>query len=119
MRLDKQFGWPLAVAALLMTGMAGLATAQNRAQDNVKAAKQAQSPARKNQGKAAPTKALPLGAEARLLAVIGLIEQQDLDAALKAVASLTADVPNFQAAQLVYADLLRFKSGKTMKAPAR
>ncbi|MGE8321115.1 MAG: L,D-transpeptidase family protein [Comamonas sp.] len=50
--------------------------------------------------------------EARLLGVIELVERQQLDAALKAAASLTADVPHFQAAQLVYADLLRFRTGR-------
>ncbi|WP_157667537.1 L,D-transpeptidase family protein [Comamonas serinivorans] len=61
----------------------------------------------------------PSDAEARLLAVIRLVENQQLNAALLAVASLTHDVPNFQAAQLVYADLLRFKAGKVGDAPAR
>jgi lipoprotein-anchoring transpeptidase ErfK/SrfK/ketosteroid isomerase-like protein len=51
-------------------------------------------------------------AEARLLAIIRQVEQRDLDGALKAAADLTADVPNFRAAQLVYADLLRFKTGR-------
>ncbi len=56
--------------------------------------------------------AVPTTAEARLLRVIQLIEWQELDAAMQAVAQLTEDVPNFQAAQLVYADLLRFKTGR-------
>ncbi|WP_159912904.1 murein L,D-transpeptidase family protein [Pantoea sp. 18069] len=51
-------------------------------------------------------------AEARLLDVIDLVKRQELDAALRAAAQLTADVPNFRAAQLVYADLLRFKTGR-------
>lgn len=51
-------------------------------------------------------------AEARLLKVIALVQQQKLDDALKAAASLTADIPTFQAAQLVYADLLRYKTGQ-------
>ncbi|MGB3070745.1 MAG: L,D-transpeptidase family protein [Ottowia sp.] len=59
---------------------------------------------------------LPNNAEARLLGVIELIEGKQLDAALQAAAKLTADVPNFQAAQLVYADLLRFKTGKPVLA---
>lgn len=68
--------------------------------------------------------AIPNNTEARLLGVIELIERQQLDAALKAAASLTADVPHFQAAQLVYADLLRFKTGRApalgyVPAPAR
>lgn len=58
---------------------------------------------------AAPT---PASAEARLLQVIELVKRQELDAALDAAARLTADVPNFRAAQLVYADLLRFKTGR-------
>ena len=60
----------------------------------------------------ANAKPLPSDAESRLLGVIQQIERQQLDAALQAAAKLTADVPNFQAAQLVYADLLRFKTGK-------
>ncbi len=56
--------------------------------------------------------AVPGTAEARLLRVIQLIEWQELDAAMHAVAQLTEDVPNFRAAQLVYADLLRFKTGR-------
>lgn len=51
-------------------------------------------------------------AEARLLAIIRQVEQRDLDGALKAAADLTTEVPNFRAAQLVYADLLRFKTGR-------
>lgn len=51
-------------------------------------------------------------AEARLLAIIRQVEQRDLDGALKAAGDLTAEVPNFRAAQLVYADLLRFKTGR-------
>ena len=55
---------------------------------------------------------VPHTAEARLLEVIQLVKRQELDAALKGAAQLTADVPNFRAAQLVYADLLRFKTGR-------
>jgi len=51
-------------------------------------------------------------AEERLVQIIALVQNQQLDQALKAAASLTADVPHFQAAQLVYADLLRFRSGQ-------
>ena len=58
------------------------------------------------------TPLVPDTAEARLLEIIQLVKRQDLDAALKAAAQLTADVPNFRAAQLVYADLLRFKTGR-------
>ena len=60
----------------------------------------------------ANAKPLPSDAESRLLGVIQQIERQQLDAALQAAAKLTADVPNFQAAQLVYADLVRLKAGK-------
>lgn len=55
---------------------------------------------------------VPNTAEARLLDIIQLVKRQELDAALKGAAQLTADVPNFRAAQLVYADLLRFKTGR-------
>ena len=57
-------------------------------------------------------------AEERLLKVIDLVRQQKLDAALQAAASLTSDVPHFQAAQLVYADLLRYKTGHAGAVPA-
>lgn len=61
-----------------------------------------------------PAKPVPTQsqAEARLLAIIKQVEKRDLDGALKAAADLTAEVPNFRAAQLVYADLLRFKTGR-------
>lgn len=58
------------------------------------------------------TPLVPNTAEARLLDIIQLVKRQELDAALKGAAQLTADVPNFRAAQLVYADLLRFKTGR-------
>ncbi|MCD2512137.1 L,D-transpeptidase family protein [Comamonas endophytica] len=61
---------------------------------------------------AKPAAPAPASAEARLLQVIDLVRRQELDAALQAAARLTADVPNFRAAQLVYADLLRFKTGR-------
>ncbi|WP_051303716.1 L,D-transpeptidase family protein [Comamonas composti] len=56
--------------------------------------------------------AAQVDAEARLLGVLRLVEQRDLDGAIKAAGELTAQVPNFQAAQLVYADLLRFRMGQ-------
>ncbi len=62
--------------------------------------------------KAAPQPLINSDAEERLLKVIALVQQQQLNAAIKAAASLTADIPHFQAAQLVYADLLRYRSGK-------
>ena len=58
------------------------------------------------------TPLVPDTAEARLLEIVQLVKRQELDAALKGAAQLTADVPNFRAAQLVYADLLRFKTGR-------
>lgn len=61
----------------------------------------------------AKTTASQSQAEARLLAIIRQVEKRDLDGALKAAADLTAEVPNFRAAQLVYADLLRFKTGRS------
>lgn len=54
----------------------------------------------------------PIDAEERLLSVIDLIERQQMAEALREAAKLAADVPNFQAAQLVYGDLLRFRTGK-------
>ena len=49
--------------------------------------------------------------ERRLLNIIAQVERKDLNGALISASELTNDVPNFHAAQLVYADLLRFKSG--------
>lgn len=71
--------------------------------------------AKASKGKSRPAAAqpaVPSKAEARLLEVIQLLEQRNLDGALKAAADLTAEVPHFRAAQLVYADLLRFKAGR-------
>lgn len=71
---------------------------------------------------AVPAVALPVAghdAEARLLDIVRLVEQQKLDEALKAAERLTADVPNFHAAQLVYGDLLRFRSGRIARLPVR
>ncbi len=136
-KMNAPPGWSLAVALLLALGSMGLAVAPMRAQQpaprlSAKSAELASHPTnpvppRALEGVALTTAtatatvqrpepmvapSLPSTVEGRLLAVIGMIEQQRLDAALEAAASLTADVPNFQAAQLVYADLLRFKSGK-------
>ncbi|MEF9964229.1 MAG: L,D-transpeptidase family protein [Comamonas sp.] len=61
---------------------------------------------------AGASKARQPDAEERLVQIIALVQRQQLDQALKAAGSLTADVPHFQAAQLVYADLLRFRSGQ-------
>ncbi|RMX02218.1 hypothetical protein D8I35_18595 [Corticibacter populi] len=52
-----------------------------------------------------------LRAESRLLDIIRQVERRELDGALQAAAQLTADVPHFRGAQLVYADLLRFRQG--------
>ncbi|MGF6213498.1 hypothetical protein ABIE32_003383 [Comamonas sp. 4034] len=60
---------------------------------------------------AAVPAAIHASAEARLLKVIDLVQQQKLDVALQEASRLTSDVPHFQAAQLVYADLLRYKTG--------
>jgi murein L,D-transpeptidase YafK len=71
------------------------------------------SPARPDtaRGKAAPRAALPPvsskgSPEARLLEVYRLIGASDARQALAKAEALTRDVPNFQLAQLVYADLL-------------
>lgn len=50
-------------------------------------------------------------AELRLLQIITQVGRGNLNEALNAAAQLTEDVPNFQLAQLVYADLLRFRTG--------
>lgn len=50
-------------------------------------------------------------AELRLLQIITQVGRGNLSEALNAAAQLTEDVPNFQLAQLVYADLLRFRTG--------
>ena len=50
--------------------------------------------------------------EARLLEVIALVDKGQLDAAIKVAGQLTQDVPNFRVAQLVYADLLRYRTGR-------
>lgn len=50
-------------------------------------------------------------AEQRLVAILAQIERREINAALRAVAELTEEVPNFRAAQLLYADLLRMRTG--------
>ncbi len=136
MPFSKQFWRPWATVALALAGGAALGAAQAQAADGKaaktaksdKASKAAQQPRKataaaapqrgkasssnKSSRKAAPQAIAHADAEARLLKVIALVQQQKLDDALKAAASLTADVPTFQAAQLVYADLLRYKTGK-------
>lgn len=63
-------------------------------------------------GAGQPLPSSQIRAEARLLEVIDRIGQHDLDGALQAVAELTREIPNFHAARLVQADLLRFRSGR-------
>lgn len=97
----KQFWRSGASAALVVAAGAALAAGsapapQTAAQTNA----------------AGATKARQPDAEERLVQIIALVQSQQLDKALKAAASLTADVPHFQAAQLVYADLLRFRAGQ-------
>src|SRR5690606_2560955 len=52
----------------------------------------------------------PHTAEARLLHVLELVKREVLDAALRAAAQLTIDVPHFRVAHLAHADLLRYKT---------
>ena len=91
-RLRAASGKPALAAAAMATAGGAAAVAATHAK--------AAAPAQQSQ------------AEARLLAIIRQVEQRDLDGALKAAGDLTAEVPNFRAAQLVYADLLRFKTGR-------
>lgn len=56
--------------------------------------------------------------EVRLLQVITQVERGQLDEAIKLAARLTEDVPNFKLAQLVYADLLRYRAGRFQGAGA-
>lgn len=140
----KQYWRPWATVALALTTGAALCTAQ--AKPSEAKADQAAPQARKSKAEAAaaskprqsvakekrksapataparavsrPVAASHSNAEERLLKVIDLVRQQKLDAALQAAASLTSDVPHFQAAQLVYADLLRYKTGHAGALPA-
>lgn len=50
-------------------------------------------------------------AEARLVEILGQIERREINEAFRAVGALTAEVPTFRAAQLLYADLLRLRTG--------
>ena len=50
--------------------------------------------------------------EARLLEVIALVDKGQLDVAIQRAGQLTQEVPNFRVAQLVYADLLRYRTGR-------
>lgn len=50
-------------------------------------------------------------AEKRLVEILGQIERREINEAFRAVAELTAEVPTFRAAQLLYADMLRLRTG--------
>lgn len=50
-------------------------------------------------------------AEARLVEILAQIERREINQAFRAVAELTQEVPTFRAAQLLYADLLRLRTG--------
>lgn len=52
-------------------------------------------------------------AEARLLEILAQIERREINQAFRAVAELTEEIPSFRAAQLLYADLLRLRTGGT------
>ena len=51
-------------------------------------------------------------AEKRLVEILAQIERRQINEAFRAVAELTEEVPTFRAAQLLYADLLRLRSGE-------
>lgn len=50
-------------------------------------------------------------AEKRLVEILAQIERREINEAFRAVAELTQEIPNFRAAQLLYADLLRLRTG--------
>ena len=50
-------------------------------------------------------------AEARLVEILAQIERREINQALRAVTELTQEIPTFRAAQLLYADLLRLRTG--------
>jgi murein L,D-transpeptidase YafK len=50
-------------------------------------------------------------AEKRLVEILAQIERREINEAFRAVTALTQEVPNFRAAQLLYADLLRLRTG--------
>lgn len=50
-------------------------------------------------------------AEQRLVEILAQIERREINEAFRAVNALTQEVPNFRAAQLLYADLLRLRTG--------
>ena len=57
-------------------------------------------------------------AEARLVEILAQIERKEINAAFRAVSQLTAEVPEFRAAQLLYADLLQMRTGGTPQGEA-
>ncbi|MFG5780190.1 L,D-transpeptidase family protein [Comamonas sp. J-3] len=138
----KQYWRPWATVALALATGGALCTAQAKPSESkaepsapqarkgkaeAAAASKSRKSAAKEPRKSAPATARAASspvaashgnAEERLLKVIDLVRQQKLDASLQAAASLTSDVPHFQAAQLVYADLLRYKTGHAGALPA-
>ena len=50
-------------------------------------------------------------AEKRLVEILAQIERREINEAFRAVKELTEEVPNFRAAQLLYADMLRLRTG--------
>lgn len=50
-------------------------------------------------------------AEKRLVEILAKIERHEINEAFRAVKALTEEVPNFRAAQLLYADMLRLRTG--------
>lgn len=52
-------------------------------------------------------------AEKRLVEILAQIERREINEAFRAVTELTEEVPNFRAAQLLYADMLRLRTGGT------
>ncbi len=52
-------------------------------------------------------------AEKRLVEILAQIERREINEAFRAVTELTEEVPNFRAAQLLYADMLRLRTGAT------
>lgn len=50
-------------------------------------------------------------AEKRLVEILAQIERREINEAFRAVTALTQEVPNFRAAQLLYADMLRLRTG--------
>lgn len=50
-------------------------------------------------------------AEKRLVEILAQIERREINTAFRGLAQLTQEVPNFRAAQLLYADMLRLRAG--------